>query len=398
MRLLVASSSPPDRGSGINAYCRNLVEALVADKHELHFLSPSPKDDTWLRQHGVRHVASDQGDDPLQAAAVLAQYIADHHIEGLINNDNSLLQSIAPLVDCPFLAVGHMGKSNVAALACFNNRWVDHVVAISSDMQRVFTGRYRIPVEKCPVVHNGVVDRSSDVREARADSGTLRVVFAGGYSRNKGGRLIARAIRGSPNAWQNVHIDWFGEVPPKVQKGLGPLANIAFHGRAAQDEFHAVLRQADVLLLPSKVEGCPMVLLEAMSFGVASIVSDGKGAMRWLVDSGREGYVCGLKSWPGQAARCIAFLAGHREHLDSMRQAARMRFEKELRSELVARRMLELLRYPTVERGRRPDRITVLKWHRPLVQGTTRAPLLDRLFIRAGWLRRAGYIDLRKEA
>ncbi len=395
MRILVASSSPPDRGSGINAYCLSLSEALVGEGYEVYFLSPTPEEDSWLKQHCIVHVPSDQDDDPLLAAIALNQYIRESGIEGVINNDNSLLQSIAPLVDCPFIAVGHMGKSSVAKLACFNIDWVDHVIAISSDMQRVFTNRYGVPVEKCPVVHNGVIDpgKRANIKSALATFDTpIEIVFGGGFSANKGGDLVERLLHQLGPKIEYVRIHWFGSVPENIQRRLCNWPNISFHGRVLRHEFHAVLSAADILLLPSRAEGCPMVLLEAMSLGVVPIVSDGLGAMRWLVDNGREGYVCSLSCWAQQAAACINFLSQHEATLEVMKHAARQRYEKELRIEYVAQRLVELLAQPTVDRKYKPAKATILRWHRPLIAGTDRAPFIDRLAIRAGWLRRAGRI------
>lgn len=50
-----------------------------------------------------------------------------------------------------------------------------------------------------------------------------------------------------------------------------------------KEEFEKTLSSSCFLLLPSREEGCPMVLLEAMRFGVIPIVSNGKGAMRKLL-------------------------------------------------------------------------------------------------------------------
>ena len=69
MRLLIASSSPPDRGSGINAAVNELCGALLQLGCELHYLSPAPTDRSWLDERGIAHLALDQHTSPATAAA-----------------------------------------------------------------------------------------------------------------------------------------------------------------------------------------------------------------------------------------------------------------------------------------------------------------------------------------
>ncbi|MXE01528.1 glycosyltransferase family 4 protein, partial [Escherichia coli] len=68
-----------------------------------------------------------------------------------------------------------------------------------------------------------------------------------------------------------------------------------------KEEFEKTLSSSCFLLLPSRVEGCPMVLLEALRFGVIPIVSNGKGAMREIVRHGVNGFICDLNNWCDEA-------------------------------------------------------------------------------------------------
>jgi rhamnosyl/mannosyltransferase len=71
-----------------------------------------------------------------------------------------------------------------------------------------------------------------------------------------------------------------------------------------------------------------MVLLEAMSFGKATVISDVPGSgMGWIVDHG----VTGLKVKPADSkalAAALGELAGDREKLRRMGRAGREKFER----------------------------------------------------------------------
>ena len=59
-------------------------------------------------------------------------------------------------------------------------------------------------------------------------------------------------------------------------------SNIIFHGRLSHIEINLVLKQSDILFVPSKSEGFPKVILEAASAGTPSIVYDTYGASNWM--------------------------------------------------------------------------------------------------------------------
>ena len=148
MRILVSSSSPPDKGSGIVAAAKELSEALVGMGIDVHFLSPAPADRSWIEEHGVVHLESDQTQEPAEACRKLLDHVTKTGFDGAINNDNPHLQSIAPLLPCPIVSIVHMDRSTVAALAKHSSEWVDHVVALSPDMQNKLVRKFGLPAVK----------------------------------------------------------------------------------------------------------------------------------------------------------------------------------------------------------------------------------------------------------
>lgn len=395
MKILFASSSPPDVGSGVNAACRNLCEGLVARGHHVDFLGPAANSREWLDEYRIGGLESDPAGPQIPQASQLLQACRESGYEGVVNNDNSLLQSIAPALRCPFISIGHMSSSSMASLACHEHHWVDYVVAISSDMQRVFTTRFGVPVSRCPVVPNGVTDPLGGGRPRNLDSGSpLRVVFAGGQSRNKGARAVSRAVRSLSDTLGDIRVDWFGTVGERFRGALDANPNVHFHGRVEREVFHTTLSQSDVFLHASFLEGCPMALLEAMGFGVVPITSSGVGAMRWIVESGRDGYVCEPRHWDRHAIECLQHLTSRPRILARMKQAARETVLRSYDSRRVADRIVELLSKPTVDRRRPAQSVDVLRWHRPRLPGRDAAPLLDRFCIRTGILRREGRLSV----
>lgn len=395
MRVLVSSSSPPDKGSGVVAAAKELSEALVGLGVEVHFLSPVPDDRRWLEEQGIVHLESDQTQEPLEACRRLLAYVEEVGFDGAINNDNPHLQSIAPALPCPIVSIVHMDRSTMAALARHSAEWVDHVVMLSPDMQRKLVARFGLPAVKCPIVWNGV--KESPVDDLGSTRSELRLVYAGGQDRNKGADLVAKAMARQED-WTHLRLDWFGDVGPRLRSKIPARAGLHFHGRVPREAFHETLREADFLLFPSREEACPMAILEAMSFGVAAITSDGIGAMRWLTTHGLDGFVCQLERWDSDFLDCLAFLRANPELVHHYREAALATFRANYRSEITAQRLLDLLQRPTVDRGDPPARVPIVHWHRPFpIRGVPR-PFLERLIFRLGRLRSAGSLEVPRAA
>lgn len=393
MKILVGCSSSPDKGSGILTYTRDLCESLIQLGAEVHMLSPIPQDWSWLKQHGIHHVGFGHDDEPIIFAQRVLQYVRDNRIDGAINNDNPLLQSIAPGLSCPLVVIGHLDKFSIAALACYRPEWTDYVVAISNDMQQIYVQKYGVPINKCLVIHNGMRDLGHDGNFDQKVSNVLRVVYAGEFSRRKGADLVLRTISSGREAWRGIEIDWFGSVPKRIMQRVENLPHVRLHGRVSREKLLDTLRMADVFLLPSRAEGCPMAMLEAMSMGVVPIVSNGSGAMRWLIDSGVEGYVCHLDRWPEQMQQCLHYLRDRPVALREMKQAVRKRFLAQFQGSDTAVKLLQLLQNPTVNRAQPEKSFRVLRWHRPLHRHRQKGSFWERVCMRFGILRSAGVLD-----
>jgi glycosyltransferase involved in cell wall biosynthesis len=68
------------------------------------------------------------------------------------------------------------------------------------------------------------------------------------------------------------------------------LNNIGEYGMVRHNELPSVLRSAQCLLLPSRVDAFGLVVPEAMACGVPAIVSDMVGAKE-LIDNGHNGFI-----------------------------------------------------------------------------------------------------------
>src|SRR3989442_10337011 len=64
-----------------------------------------------------------------------------------------------------------------------------------------------------------------------------------------------------------------------------------FLGEVDRDRIPSLLAEADMLVLPSRDEGLPLVLIEAMAAGIPTIASAGVGAIPEVVAHGETGFL-----------------------------------------------------------------------------------------------------------
>jgi glycosyltransferase involved in cell wall biosynthesis len=119
---------------------------------------------------------------------------------------------------------------------------------------------------------------------------------------------------------------------------LGPGQAVELPGAAL--DATAVLREADLFVLPSREEGMSIALLEAMALGIPAVASSIPGNRR-LIGDFQQGRLTPLDDPEGLARVIVAQWADFDRALQ-MARAARSRVEQEFSIQIVARKHLEL--------------------------------------------------------
>jgi teichuronic acid biosynthesis glycosyltransferase TuaC len=163
------------------------------------------------------------------------------------------------------------------------------LIAVSSSLREAMIA-LGMPSEKIYVLRNGIdgvkfapIDRV----ETRARLGVMPheklVAVVGNLVIEKGADLAMATIAAMPN----THAVFAGEGPLKntlmARAGaLGCIKHMHFVGSIEQDQLPALYSAADALLLASRREGWPNVVLEAMACGTPVVAAD-VGAVREMI-------------------------------------------------------------------------------------------------------------------
>lgn len=124
--------------------------------------------------------------------------------------------------------------------------------------------------------------------------GPMRLLFVGRLVSQKGLDVLFRAL-----ATMKTHNDWSltiaGEGPLKDELALaahklGVADRVVFRGWLERDQLPAVYKDADIFVLPSRDEGMPNAMLEAMAAGLPVIGSKVAGLNEVVID-GETGFL-----------------------------------------------------------------------------------------------------------
>ncbi len=317
MRILILIHEYPPVGGGGGRVAQDIARRLAAQGHQVYVLAPHIKGHAFYSQDaGVRLVRIPSLRRKAFVADLLAMsgYILSGLFAGLFlilraRPDvihvhfavpaGALAWALSRLTGVPYVLTSHLGDVPGGVpektdrwfrwIRPFTPRiWQDAaaVTAISDFTRHLARSYYPVDVR---VIPNGV-ELSPAPAEIRVNT-PPKIVFAGRFVHQKDPLLIPDilcALKDLP--W---HCAMLGDGPlhaAVVQKvhRLGMQDRFVFPGWGSPTEVNRHLRASDILLLPSRVEGIPMVGLQALADGLAIVASD-VGGVSEMVQPGKNG-------------------------------------------------------------------------------------------------------------
>lgn len=156
------------------------------------------------------------------------------------------------------------------------------------------------------IVHCGVDPDLQQVREHGDEENGGRLLFVGRLAAVKGLPILLEAVARLKASRPEIRLDVIGDGPERsllesLASALGISDCVDFLGYRSQEEVRQHLTRTDVFVMASFAEGVPVVLMEAMSAGVAPVATRIAGVSE-LVEDG----VNGLTVPPGDMDSLLA--------------------------------------------------------------------------------------------
>ncbi len=349
MRILVLNYEFPPVGGGGGQASADLCAALAARRHELRVLTsriPGLPSREERDGYVVRRVFTGRRSSFRASFLAMAGYIVGAlpaalqeirswrpqvlHAHFAVPT-GALAFALSRLTGVPYLLTAHLGDvpggvpektwrwfRAVYPLTPPIWRAAAAVVAVSEYTRGLALKHYSVPIE---VIPNGV-------RLPEEGAGSVgdppRLIFAGRFQPQKNLLFLAEALgRVADLPWRCT---MFGDGPtrPAVEarlRELGLADRVAMPGWVSGESVWQALGESDLLVMPSRSEGLPVVGVHALARGVA-IAATRAGGLAELVEDRVNGRVCDVGDQDGYAA-ALRWCLEDRDRLGALKRGSR---------------------------------------------------------------------------
>lgn len=199
---------------------------------------------------------------------------------------------------------------------------LDHIIAVSDRVADDLAGSYGIDRKKISVIYNGVAMEKVPVRGSYAQKGERPVVFFANRLSDvdKGVLLLPPFLEALRGLVPGVELWIAGDGPDRaaLESGFakrGLQEAVKMLGVVPVARVWELIQATDAYLLPSRFEGCPNSLMEAMASGAPCVAAGIKGSVAVIVEDGRSGLL-----FPPADAAAAARQAARLLQSESLRQ------------------------------------------------------------------------------
>lgn len=181
-----------------------------------------------------------------------------------------------------FDRAGGPGDHRIHNLEYSGMTFADRVIAVSKYTAQMITSRYQIDTQKIRIVHNAFSLKSKDLnKKKKMFKGTV-ILFLGRITIQKGPDYFLSVAQKVLAKHPNVRfiMAGTGDMARKILRKSAAMRlknRFLFTGFLNRDQVERILMSADIYMLPSVSEPFGIAPLEAMAYGITSIISKQSG-------------------------------------------------------------------------------------------------------------------------
>lgn len=212
---------------------------------------------------------------------------------------------------------GEMGISPLIEPLCMKR--ADRIVAVSQFTKKDIMNVYDIPESRIEVIYHGVnpkgyvfpEEAKVKIKNTLGINSQPMILFTGKLALRKGVDILLRAL---PKVLKEVDVKLVLAGSGNQQdyrhlaQALGILDKLHFLGRVPDDTLRLLYSSCDLFVLPSRLEGLGIVILEAMAAG-KPIVATNVGGIPELIESGQNGVLVECNNQEELASAIIKVLS-----------------------------------------------------------------------------------------
>ena len=191
----------------------------------------------------------------------------------------------------------------------------DYIITVSNGIRMEILAHFQIDPDRVVTIPNPVLAESDLYLvplPRHADTQPYSIVALGRLVRQKGFDVLIDAMAQVPDSW---HLDIWGDGPEKTNlqsliTARGLSQSIKLKGYTAEPL--EILRRADLFVLPSRHEGLPTALIEALACQCQIVASDCPHGPREILRNGEFGRLVAPDDASALAAALIEIKTAHK--------------------------------------------------------------------------------------
>lgn len=143
-------------------------------------------------------------------------------------------------------------------------------------------------------LRNGTISFKNFKKEIK---GIKKIIFASRFDYQKGGDILLKSISSIKKELfeKNIQIEFWGSGPEEIElkklhKELGLNQIVSFKGKFQPSDVTDIFRSSDLFILPSRDEGFPLVIFEAIS-NKCLVLASNVGEVSSIIEDKKTGFL-----------------------------------------------------------------------------------------------------------
>lgn len=354
MKILLCTPTFVTGRGGIPSYARDFVD-LFKNDYEMVVVTGSE----GINDSPCRHYYVDSRDLSLRNLDKLYKIIQDETPDVIVNSAFFVMSILTPYINdnIKIVTISHFVDGHLARMASLNSQYVDKIVALSSHGKAFIENMYSVKErDKVVSVFNFMPPLADGPDYNKEQNEIINIVYPGGSNYKKSADIFLKAILHLLKKDLKFRLYWIGnKAMPGSKFGLSRIKSlsdilpkderIVHLGSVTREEAKKIMESANVFVLPSRGEGFPISLIEAMRGRCIPIISDAKHGALDIIENGVNGYVTKQGDYLDLAS-CIENIITDHKSLSRVYEAAYQTYLQNLTTEVWAEKMNAILLTP----------------------------------------------------
>ena len=322
---------------GMASYIHNVVKCFSSYGWEVHCIATNDRSDNQKIKNYAK-TFHDLSQKPLSPKKVFlaADIINNINPDIVMLNHCALVQYVLPLLNKSIkpVSVIHSDDSRFYQVATIFEdrvfRWVAPSISVANNALHYISDKNR---KRVSVIPHGVDNEIFKAKRVRLAI-NYNIAFVGFVAPNKGADLLFPVMQRVLLKYPQTHLHIIGYGPLEdviknqfIEQGLGN--NLTITGRVSPQKVAEILAESDIFLLPTRIEGFGLAIVESMMCGAVPVVSKLAGITDTIVDHDETGFLIDADDVDGFASAIIALLSNpvrQNEMKRAAQQSAKDRF------------------------------------------------------------------------